>query len=241
MTNTPYRSDFSDIGGRLGTALGGAQDEILRERGIDIYGGVIDDDEDYLNPADFGLVDTSQQQRQQPSFRGAESFASTAPTPAAPQPPLSATPLGALARQFKGRAPELAGYTATRIPPTPTAFAPTATPIAPDADLPTDAPVQPVEVATQVDATPGNGDGTYGTISYGYEKPLNNSTGNIPENTNIANLLVHLSAEISRIQTLIRVVKYRKCAILNILSIEPARNVPLKVSKSDSLVVLIFL
>lgn len=64
-----------------------------------------------------------------------------------------------------------------------------------------------------------NGDGTYGAISYGYEKPLYNNTGNIAENTNIANLLVHLSAEISRIQTLIRVIKYRKCAILNILSI----------------------
>tara|TARA_B100000902_G_C26903002_1_gene713047 strand:+ start:161 stop:691 length:531 start_codon:yes stop_codon:yes gene_type:complete len=64
-----------------------------------------------------------------------------------------------------------------------------------------------------------NGNGTYGAISYGYEKPLNNNAGNIAENTNIANLLVHLSSEISRIQTIIRVVKYRKCAILNILSI----------------------
>ncbi len=64
-----------------------------------------------------------------------------------------------------------------------------------------------------------NGNGTYGAISYGISKPLTNNAGNIPANTNIANLLVHLAQETNRLQTIIRVVKYRKCAILNILSI----------------------
>lgn len=64
-----------------------------------------------------------------------------------------------------------------------------------------------------------NGDGTYGKISYGNSKPLNNNNGTVPENTNIANLLVDLSKETNRLQTIIRTVKYRKCSILNILSI----------------------
>ncbi len=64
-----------------------------------------------------------------------------------------------------------------------------------------------------------NGNGTYGAISYGYQKPLFNNTGTVPENTNIANILIHLSQETNRLQTIIRTVKYRKCSILNILSI----------------------
>jgi len=64
-----------------------------------------------------------------------------------------------------------------------------------------------------------NGNGTYGAISYGNVKPLTNNAGNIPENTNIANLLINLAQETNRLQTIIRIIKYRKCSILNILSI----------------------
>jgi len=64
-----------------------------------------------------------------------------------------------------------------------------------------------------------NGNGTYGSISYGYSKPLFNNTGSVPENANLANILIHLSQETNRLQTIIRTVKYRKCAVLNILSI----------------------
>lgn len=64
-----------------------------------------------------------------------------------------------------------------------------------------------------------NGNGTYGAISYGYQKPLFNNTGSVPQNTNLANILIHLSQETNRLQTIIRTVKYRKCSILNILSI----------------------
>ena len=64
-----------------------------------------------------------------------------------------------------------------------------------------------------------NGDGTYGAISYGSNKNLKNSDGTTPENTNIANLLVDISAETNRLNTVIRTVKYRRCSILNILSI----------------------
>ena len=64
-----------------------------------------------------------------------------------------------------------------------------------------------------------NGNNTYGAISYGYQKPLFNNTGTVAENSNIANILIHLSQETNRLQTIIRTVKYRKCAVLNILSI----------------------
>lgn len=64
-----------------------------------------------------------------------------------------------------------------------------------------------------------NGDGTYGAISYGNTKNVNNSSGTVPENTNIANLLIDISSETNRLNTIIRTVRYRKCAILNILSI----------------------
>lgn len=61
-----------------------------------------------------------------------------------------------------------------------------------------------------------NGDETYGSISYGNVKPLQN---NVVENTNIANFLLDLNQENSRIQMLQRQLLYRRCSLLNILGV----------------------